>query len=117
MQYEIMKLPIYLCVYIHFPLQLCIIFEFLESFTPDGHGLLGPNPDISGLYHAHTMNSIGMSYSGGVGDMMAQWIVNGEPNMSMYAFDIRWVSFLCCASVHKIFSQSALMMHWSLLLL
>ena len=71
------------------PFWFAAAMLFAESFTPDGYGLLGPNPDIGGLYHAHTMNSVGMTMSGGAGKMIAQWVVKGEPEFSMYDYDIR----------------------------
>lgn len=64
-------------------------FAHLESFTPDGHPLMGPNSDILGLYHAHGYNSGGLMMSGGSGQMLAQWIIKGQPELDMFAYDIR----------------------------
>ena len=50
---------------------------------------MGPNPHISGLYHAHGYNSGGMMLSGGSGRQLAQWVVNGQPELAMFAYDIR----------------------------
>ena len=36
------------------------------------------------------MNSSGMALSGGIGKMAAQWVANGEPELSMYEYDIRY---------------------------
>ncbi|KAF6039245.1 hypothetical protein EB796_002440 [Bugula neritina] len=60
-----------------------------ESFTPDGSPLMGPNPHISGLFHAHGYNSGGLMLSGGSGKMLAQWVINGEPELDMFDYDIR----------------------------
>jgi len=65
-------------------------YNFLESFTPDGSPLMGPNPHISGLFHAHGYNSGGLMLSGGSGKMLAQWVINGEPELDMFDYDIRW---------------------------
>ena len=64
-------------------------FLLTESFTPDGSPLMGPNPDIGGLYHSHAYNSGGVMLSGGSGRMLAQWIIDGEPELDMFAYDIR----------------------------
>lgn len=61
----------------------------VESFTPDGSPLMGPNAHISGLWHAHGFNSGGVMLSGGTGRMMSQWIINGQPELDMFNFDIR----------------------------
>ena len=50
-----------------------------ESFTPDNGPLLGEVPELRGFYAACGLNSLGILLSGGVGSMMAQWIVDGEP--------------------------------------
>ncbi|XP_067931861.1 sarcosine dehydrogenase, mitochondrial-like isoform X2 [Watersipora subatra] len=60
-----------------------------ESFTPDGAPLMGPNPDIAGLFHSHAYNSGGVMMSGGSGRMLAQWVINGEPELDMFSYDIR----------------------------
>lgn len=63
--------------------------DILESFTPDGHPLMGPNPDVIGLYHSHAFNSGGVMMSGGSGLMLAQWIIYGQPELDMFDYDIR----------------------------
>jgi glycine cleavage system aminomethyltransferase T/glycine/D-amino acid oxidase-like deaminating enzyme len=50
-----------------------------ESFTPDNGPLLGEVPELRGFFAACGLNSLGILLSGGVGSMMAQWIVDGEP--------------------------------------
>lgn len=50
---------------------------------------MGPNPDVGGLYHAHGYNSGGVMMSGGSGLMLAQWIINGQPELDMFDYDIR----------------------------
>lgn len=62
---------------------------FAESFTPDGKPLLGPNADILGLFHGHGFNSGGLMLSGGCGRMLAQWVINGEPELDMFDSDVR----------------------------
>ncbi|RME87936.1 MAG: FAD-dependent oxidoreductase [Anaerolineae bacterium] len=48
-----------------------------ESFTPDGGFLMGEAPELKNFYVAAGMNSLGILMGGGVGRVMAQWIVDG----------------------------------------
>jgi 4-methylaminobutanoate oxidase (formaldehyde-forming) len=48
-----------------------------ESFTPDGGPLLGETPEVKNLFVAAGLNSLGILQGGGVGKIMAQWIVDG----------------------------------------
>ncbi len=50
-----------------------------ESFTADNHPLLGEAPELAGFFVAAGMNSLGILLSGGVGSLIAQWIVDGVP--------------------------------------
>jgi len=48
-----------------------------ESFTPDGGPLMGEAPGLKNFYVAAGLNSLGILQGGGVGKIMAQWIVDG----------------------------------------
>ena len=48
-----------------------------ESFTPDIHPMLGPAPDLDGYWVAAGLNSLGILLGGGVGSVVAQWMVDG----------------------------------------
>ncbi len=50
-----------------------------ESFTSDVGPLLGEAPELGGFFVAAGMNSLGIILSGGVGSLIAQWIVDGVP--------------------------------------
>ena len=50
-----------------------------ESFTADVRPLLGPAPELDGYFVAAGLNSLGILSGGGVGKMMAHWIVDGVP--------------------------------------
>jgi len=50
-----------------------------ESFTADNHPLFGEAPELAGFFVAAGMNSLGILLSGGVGSLIAQWIVDGVP--------------------------------------
>jgi glycine cleavage system aminomethyltransferase T/glycine/D-amino acid oxidase-like deaminating enzyme len=48
-----------------------------ESFTADAAPMLGPTPEMQGLWVAAGLNSLGILQAGGVGSLMASWIVDG----------------------------------------
>ena len=57
----------------------------LESFTPDGEFLLGPSSAVPGLWIACGFCAHGVSGAGGVGKVLADWIVDGEPGLDLSA--------------------------------
>jgi 4-methylaminobutanoate oxidase (formaldehyde-forming) len=50
-----------------------------ESFTPDMGTLMGEAPELKNYYVAAGLNSLGILLGGGIGKVMAQWIVDGYP--------------------------------------
>jgi heterotetrameric sarcosine oxidase gamma subunit len=48
-----------------------------ESFTPDVHPMLGPAPELDNFWVAAGLNSLGILLGGGVGSVVAQWMVDG----------------------------------------
>lgn len=64
-------------------------FNGPESFTPDGRYILGETPEVRGLFTACGFNSIGIQSAGGVGRVMADWIVAGRPPMDLWEVDVR----------------------------
>ncbi len=56
-------------------------------WTPDAAALYGPVPELKNYF---VCNGIipGFSQSGGLGMMMAQWIVEGEPELDMFPWDM-----------------------------
>ncbi|HEB91542.1 MAG TPA: FAD-dependent oxidoreductase [Deltaproteobacteria bacterium] len=65
------------------------IFCGPESFTPDDQFLLGETPEVAGLFVAAGFNSIGIQAAGGVGWVLADWILDGAPPMDLWEVDIR----------------------------
>ncbi len=61
----------------------------LESFTPDGEFILGESPDVKGFWAACGFCAHGISGAGGVGKVIAEWIVDGEPSLDLWHMDIR----------------------------
>ncbi|KNY13257.1 FAD-dependent oxidoreductase [Shinella sp. SUS2] len=64
-------------------------FNGPESFTPDNRFLLGPAPEIAGLYAATGFNSCGIESSGGAGKVMAEWMSTGVPASDYWEMDVR----------------------------
>lgn len=60
----------------------------LESFTPDGEFLLGPAPEVRGIWSACGFCAHGVSGAGGVGKVTAEWIVNGDPGLDMKSMEL-----------------------------
>jgi len=60
-----------------------------ESFTPDGHFILGEAPELKNYFVGAGFNSMGIASAGGAGKALAEWIVNGEPTMDLWPVDIR----------------------------
>jgi len=54
-----------------------------ESFTPDMTFLMGEAPELKNFYVAAGLNSLGILLGGGVGHVLAQWIVDGHPPMDV----------------------------------
>ena len=66
-------------------------FNGPESFTPDNRYMLGPAPELDNFFVAAGFNSIGIVSGGGVGKVMADWIVEGHPPMDLWDVDVRRV--------------------------
>lgn len=56
------------------------------AYTPDSQPLLGPLPGARGMWIAAGMSLNGYGGAGGIGKLMAEWIVEGEPSLDVYAF-------------------------------
>ncbi len=57
------------------------------TMTPDGRFLAGPSRQVAGLWLATGCNGSGFSLSAGLGRVLAEWIVGGEPPIDMSALD------------------------------
>ena len=56
--------------------------------SPDGEPIMGLAPERDNFYVACGFTS-GIAASGGAGKAMAEWIVEGEPDLDLWAFDVR----------------------------
>lgn len=59
-----------------------------ESFTPDLAPLIGETPEIRRYFVAAGLNSVGILSGGGVGRMLAHWIVYGRSDMDICGVNI-----------------------------
>ena len=59
-----------------------------ESFTPDLRPIVGEAPELRGYFVAAGLNSIGVLTGGGLGRVLAHWIVTGCPDVDVTGFNI-----------------------------
>ena len=62
-----------------------------ESFTPDLRPIVGEAPELRGYFVAAGLNSIGILTGGGLGRVMAHWIINGLPDVDVTGMNINRV--------------------------
>jgi len=55
----------------------------LFTMTPDGRFVVGPVPGAAGLWSATGCNGSGFSSSPAIGQLLAEWIVEGEPSIDL----------------------------------
>ena len=59
-----------------------------ESFTPDLSPIVGQAPELRNYFVAAGLNSIGILSGGGIGRVLAHWILNGSPDVDVTEFNI-----------------------------
>ena len=59
-----------------------------EGFTPDGEYLRGPTA-VKGFWVACAFCAHGLAGAGGIGKVMAEWIIDGHPEWDMWRLDVR----------------------------
>ncbi|HUG29933.1 MAG TPA: FAD-dependent oxidoreductase [Candidatus Limnocylindria bacterium] len=59
-----------------------------EAFTPDNEFILGES-GVRGFFVAAGFCAHGIAGTGGIGQQMARWIVDGEPELDLWKMDIR----------------------------
>lgn len=59
-----------------------------EAFTPDNEFCLGES-EVAGFFVAAGFCAHGLAGAGGMGKLMAEWIVSGEPGLDVWEMDIR----------------------------
>jgi dimethylglycine dehydrogenase len=56
-------------------------------WSPDASALMGPVPELTGYFCCNGIIP-GFSQSGGLGRLAAEWMVEGEPSMDMFGWDM-----------------------------
>jgi 4-methylaminobutanoate oxidase (formaldehyde-forming) len=59
-----------------------------ESFTPDLRPIVGEAPELENYFVAAGLNSIGILTGGGLGRVLAHWIVHGRPDVDVTAMNV-----------------------------
>src|SRR5687768_17185234 len=59
-----------------------------EAFTPDNEFILGPT-EVRGLWTAAGFCAHGLAGAGGMGKLVAEWIVEGTPSLDVWEMDSR----------------------------
>ncbi len=59
-----------------------------ESFTPDLAPVVGEAPEVRNYFVAAGLNSVGILTGGGLGRALAQWIVDGRPDIDVTGINI-----------------------------
>ena len=57
-------------------------------FSPDAEPLMGVTEDLDNLFHCCGF-SAGIAAAGGAGQAMANWIIDGDPGLDLWPFDVR----------------------------
>ena len=65
-----------------------LFFNGPEAFTPDGTFYLGQSPEVERCFVASGFNSVGIQSAGGVGWVLADWIIDGQAPMDLTSVDI-----------------------------
>ena len=60
-----------------------------DGYSPDGGYVLGLAPELANYFVAAGMNCYGIAGAGGVGKMMAEWVLDGRPSLDIHSLDIR----------------------------
>ena len=68
--------------------EVKMFFNGPEAFTPDADFLLGET-DVRGFWVAAGGCAHGLAGAGGVGKVMAEWIVDGRPEWDVWPLDVR----------------------------
>lgn len=59
-----------------------------ESFTPDLSPVVGESPELKNYFVAAGLNSVGIITGGGMGRLLANWIVTGDPGADITGMNI-----------------------------
>jgi 4-methylaminobutanoate oxidase (formaldehyde-forming) len=60
-----------------------------EGITPDSRPLLGPVPGVPGFWIAAGLSHTGFGAGGAIGEVVAEWLVEGEPPYDVSELNVR----------------------------
>ena len=60
-----------------------------EAFTSDGDFMMGEAAEVKNFFVSAGFCAHGIAAAGGVGKMMAEWIIEGRPSLDIWRLDIR----------------------------
>jgi 4-methylaminobutanoate oxidase (formaldehyde-forming) len=60
-----------------------------KAFTSDGDFIMGEAAEVKNFFVAAGFCAHGIAAGGGVGKMIAEWIIEGEPGLDLWRLDIR----------------------------
>ena len=67
-------------------LEIAKYHRGMTTFAPDGAYLIGPVPEIDRLYLATGCAALGIAGSAAVGQWLAKWVINGDPDEDLSIF-------------------------------
>ncbi|XP_038609251.1 pyruvate dehydrogenase phosphatase regulatory subunit, mitochondrial [Tachyglossus aculeatus] len=70
-------------------LEIVQLINCPESFTPDMRCIMGESPAVQGYFVLAGMNSAGISFGGGAGKYLAEWMVHGYPSENVWPLDLK----------------------------
>ncbi|XP_028930662.1 pyruvate dehydrogenase phosphatase regulatory subunit, mitochondrial [Ornithorhynchus anatinus] len=70
-------------------LEIIQLVNCPESFTPDMRCIMGESPAVQGYFVLAGMNSAGISFGGGAGKYLAEWMVHGYPSENVWPLDLK----------------------------
>ncbi|XP_047302584.1 pyruvate dehydrogenase phosphatase regulatory subunit, mitochondrial-like isoform X8 [Homo sapiens] len=93
-------------------LEIMKLVNCPETFTPDMRCIMGESPALQGYFVLAGMNSAGLSFGGGAGKYLAEWMVHGYPSENVWELDLKRFGALqssCTFLRHRVMEVMPLM--------
>jgi 4-methylaminobutanoate oxidase (formaldehyde-forming) len=80
-----------------------------ESFTPDLSPIVGEAPELRNYFVAAGLNSVGIITGGGIGRVVAHWMLTGRPDVDVSAINIdRFHPYQCNPEYRRLRAHESL---------